>query len=64
MKLSVVSNIFFFTFDRLECWLDLNEEEPITTIVVGTVSVRMEGEEKEFKHVKCTPSMLQHNILV
>ena len=30
------------TFDDLECWLKLNEEEPFTTIVVGTISVRKE----------------------
>ena len=31
---------YALTFDDLECWLELNEEEPFTTIVVGTISVR------------------------
>ena len=28
------------TFDDLECWLKLNEEEPFTAIVVSTISER------------------------
>jgi hypothetical protein len=31
--------IKLLTFDDLECWLELNEEKPFTTIVVGTISI-------------------------
>ena len=37
------------TFDDLECWLELNEEEPFTTVVIGTISASKERENKKKK---------------
>ena len=40
VKIEFCDYNIILTFDDLECWLELNEEEPFTAIVVGTISAR------------------------
>ena len=50
---------YILTFDDLECWLELNEEEPFTTIVVGTIST---SKEKKYKNKTMPKSMLKEGV--